>query len=137
MREEVTLSLSKAFDIQPGTRDPLVLPSKPGHADYQSNVAMSLAKSLRMPPKDVAQKILASLRTSTDYSSAVIGHVDVSGPGFINLYLSSDFMAQRILSKAKDKSNRLGIATVTQPQKVVVDFSSPNIAKEMHVVSIV
>lgn len=140
MRDEVSLALSKALGIEPGTRDPMVLPSKPGHhADYQSNIAMTLAKSLKMSPKDVAQKIVDNLvsssSTPTTTASRVISHADVSGPGFINLHLSDIFVKERIFMKTNDKTGRLGIPKVLSPQKVIVDFSSPNIAKEMHVVS--
>ncbi len=130
IRAEISHSLLKAFGPEFRNHDPLVLPSKIGKADYQSNIAMPLGKTLKITPREVAQKVLGEIRTGKD---SIIGHADISGPGFINVHISMDFLKKRILSKASDIEGRLGIPKVMNPQKIVVDFSSPNIAKEMHV----
>ena len=99
--------------------------------DYQSNVAMGLAKQLGRPPRDVAQAIIEQL---------TIGDVcetpEIAGPGFINLRLKPEFLAGRLAAippAGTPQGDRLGIDRTESPQTVVVDLSSPNLAKEMHV----
>jgi len=93
-------------------------------ADYQTDVALSLTKVLKQPPKATAQAIVAAMP-----ASPLIASVSVSGPGYINICLRDSFLQEQVL--------RLVTHGVTAPEtkriKVVVDFSSPNIAKEMHV----
>jgi arginyl-tRNA synthetase len=138
LRDQVNQSLQDSLGIPLGDQDPMVLPCKPGgggaavHGDYQSNVAMSLAKRLRASPRDVAQRVLAALPVGMP--GTLLASADISGPGFINLHLSQDFLKQRLFSMATDSEGRLGIGRKPR-QRIVVDFSSPNIAKEMHVVS--
>jgi arginyl-tRNA synthetase len=109
---------------------PMVNQAKPEHGDYQCTISMSLAKKLKLKPKDVAETILQDLRENAELKR--IDRMDISGPGFINLHLSQSYVQNQLQSMMQ--SPRLGVASVEQPQKVVVDFSSPNIAKEMHVV---
>jgi len=93
-------------------------------ADYQCNVAMALAKSLKKPPRGVAEAVVAAAPPSP-----LVEKLTVSGAGFINVFLKQDFIQQQVL--------RLVSHGVTAPptaaKRVIVDFSSPNIAKEMHV----
>ena len=104
--------------------------------DYQSNVAMGLAKMLGHKPRDVAQKIVDSLPRA---AHEMIEPPEIAGPGFINLKLRSEFLAAQlgsILPAPTDADkDRLGIEPVeaSARQTVVVDYSSPNVAKEMHV----
>jgi arginyl-tRNA synthetase len=96
------------------------------HADFQSDIAMSLAKRLGLPPRDVAAKIAAALAVNP-----ICGQVGVAGPGFINIDLRDDAIADTLSAMAGDPAALVPPAAV--PETVVVDFSSPNIAKEMHV----
>ncbi|RXG56944.1 Arginine--tRNA ligase, cytoplasmic [Armadillidium vulgare] len=93
-------------------------------SDYQCNAAMSLAKTLKKNPKELGQSILDNAADSPVFSS-----LELSGPGFINVALSKEFIRDQITNLIKNG--------VTPPpvkrKRVVVDFSSPNIAKEMHV----
>lgn len=94
--------------------------------DFQANFAMPLAKQMGKPPREVAQQVLDRLDLS-DFCEPP----EIAGPGFINVRLRADFVESRIQQIAGD--DRLGYQPVTLPRHVVVDFSSPNVAKPMHV----
>ncbi|HEY2214666.1 MAG TPA: arginine--tRNA ligase, partial [Acidimicrobiales bacterium] len=116
--------LQSAFDtIAPGS-DPVLRPSD--RADFQANGALALAKQLGQPPQEIARQVVAAAVLDD-----VCREVDVSGPGFINLTLSDQFVAAQVAVVGADE--RLGVAVAAEPQTVVIDYSSPNVAKEMHV----
>ena len=94
-----------------------------GH--YQFNSAMKLAKELKMKPREIAEKILSSCE-ETDF----IEKLEVAGPGFINITLKTSFLEDELQSMLTNE--RFGIKAA-RSQRVVIDFSSPNTAKEMHV----
>ena len=98
----------------------------PKFGDYQANGVMALAKRLGQNPRALAEKVIAELRLS-DISDPPT----VAGAGFINFRLTSSFVARQITAAAKDE--RLGVPKVAQSKTVVIDFSSPNVAKPMHV----
>lgn len=131
LEKEFQGSLRNTFGQEYGTINPLIGASKVYDGEYQSTVALQLSKSLKQPPKEIAQKIVSSL----PYGK-VIERAEVSGPGFINIFLAADYVSSRLLTKLHNHGQRVGIDIVGQPQRIVVDFSSPNIAKEMHVVSL-
>ena len=107
--------------------DPLLaVTNHPKFGDYQSNVALPLAKQLKQQPRDLATKIVAHLDVGQ-----MCEPPEIAGPGFINFTLKPSYISAQI--QAHQANPRLGIAPVPVPQQVVVDFSSPNIAKEMHV----
>ncbi len=113
-----------SFGPEYGDADPLIRPSS--FADFQANVALPLGKRLGRPPREVAGELAARLDV-TDMCAAP----EVSGPGFINFTLRDDWIAAQASQMLNDR--RLGLASVASPQTVVVEYSSPNIAKEMHV----
>jgi arginyl-tRNA synthetase len=116
--------LQAAFDaVSPGA-DPVLRPSD--RADFQANGALPLGKELSRPPREVAEQVVVAADLE-----GVVSVVEVSGPGFINLTLSNDFIASQVAEVSGDP--RLGVAVVTVPQTVLIDYSSPNVAKEMHV----
>ncbi|MFI0373619.1 arginine--tRNA ligase [Actinomadura sp. 1N219] len=120
----VQAALAAAFGPSYADADPVIRPSS--FADLQANVALPLAKKLGRKPRDVAEEIVANLDTA-----GVVSDVQVSGPGFINLTLSDGWIADAAQQILHD--DRLGVPTADKPQKVVVEYSSPNVAKEMHV----
>lgn len=109
-----------------GTDLLLVPASNPKFGDFQVNGAMSLARPLQTKPRAIAEAILAQLDVSD-----LCEPPEIAGPGFINLRLKTPYLAQQL--QAIHQSERLGVEPAAQPQRVIVDFSSPNIAKEMHV----
>jgi arginyl-tRNA synthetase len=107
-----------------GDADPVIRPSS--FADFQANVALPLGKRLGRPPREVAAELASRLDVSD-----VCEPPEVSGPGFINFRLRDEWIAAQASRMLDDP--RLGLEPVTLPQTVVVEYSSPNIAKEMHV----
>ncbi len=94
--------------------------------DYQANFAMSLGKQLGKPPRDVATQIAAATKIDD-----LCLPPEIAGPGFINLKFRDDWLAQQLLAAIQD--DRLGITLASHPRTFVIDFSSPNVAKPMHV----
>lgn len=94
--------------------------------DYQANGVMGAAKKLKTNPRELAAKVVEALDLE-----GIASNIEVAGPGFINIHLAPEFLAQHVSAAAKDE--RAGVAKVAQPQKVVIDYSAPNVAKEMHV----
>jgi arginyl-tRNA synthetase len=117
-------ALVAAFGADYGDADPLIRPSQ--YADAQSNVALGLAKKLGKAPRDIANEIVGHLDVD-----GVTEPPAVSGPGFINFKLSDAWIAQQADAVLADP--RLGVPRSPQPKTVIVEYSSPNIAKEMHV----
>ena len=133
----VRQALGDTFGDNFRTTDPLITQSKAGTADYQSNIAMSLTKNLGIPPIDIANRLIAHIQSVNFLqSNALYDKVYSSGPGFINFELSQDFLVLKLQQKVADPA-RIGIPLTSKKERVVVDFSSPNIAKEMHVVSLI
>lgn len=100
--------------------------SNPAFGDFQCNLAMTLSKELKQPPRQIAEQILTNLDTDSIFETPT-----VAGAGFINIKLRREFLEAQINAVKGDQ--RLGIAKASPAKKVVVDMSSPNIAKEMHV----
>jgi len=100
--------------------------TKPEFGDYQFNGAMALSKRLRKNPREIASDILDHL----DFSG-LLAKAEIAGPGFINLWLNDVWVAKACQQASADE--RLGIAKKSDPIKVVVDYSGPNMAKQMHV----
>lgn len=120
----VTEALGAAFGADYASADPVIRPSQ--FADYQCNAALPLAKRLGRKPRDVANDIVAHL----DLGGLCDEAPEVSGPGFINLTLSPSWLAGQASDLLGDP--RLGVPAAASPQTVIVEYSSPNVAKEMH-----
>jgi len=128
--ERVAASLAAAFGEQGEAADPMVRPSQnPEFGDYQSNCAMALAKRVKARPRDVAGRIAEGLSLEE-----VCQPPEIAGPGFINFRVKPSYLASVLQSvPPAGEQDRLGLAPAADPQVVAVDFSSPNLAKEMHV----
>ncbi len=107
----------------------LIAPGKKaGFGDYQANCAMGAAKAMGTNPRELAAKIVAALQPELE---GIADKLEIAGPGFINIDLNPAWLGQQIASAQTDA--RLNIASVSAPQNVVIDYSGPNLAKEMHV----
>ncbi|MBD2626888.1 arginine--tRNA ligase [Trichormus variabilis] len=130
-QEQLKLKLAQALVAAFGADytgvDPiLVTASNPKFGDFQANVALSLSKKLGMQPRAIASAIVEKLDISD-----ICEPPEIAGPGFINLKLQTSYLEAQLNAIKAD--SRLGVPTAKNPQKEIVDFSSPNIAKEMHV----
>ena len=114
-------ALPDLADADPGVR-------RSEHADFQSNVALALAKRARTKPAELASAVSDAL---TANGHAPVDEVTVSGPGFLNLGVADAAIWAQVAARVA--SPRLGIGTPEQGRRTVVDYSAPNIAKEMHV----
>lgn len=113
---------SRAFGAVVEGADPVLRASERG--DYQANGVMALAKSQGVNPRDMAQRVLSHL----DLEGVAV--VQVAGPGFLNLTLTTEFINDQLCALAND--DRLGVGEISG-RTAVIDYSAPNVAKEMHV----
>jgi len=124
LSEKVSQALIAAgapADCEPQVRQS----AKVQFGDYQANGVMAVAKKLGMPPRQLAELVLTHLDLN-----GIASKTEIAGPGFINIFLDPAFLASHV--DAALKSDRLGV-TKPDAQTVVVDYSAPNVAKEMHV----
>jgi len=137
LEAQLRAAMERALPQAAQTLDPQLAPaSKPEFGDFQANGALPLAKPLGKPPRQIAQAIVEQLAADPAFSALCLEPV-IAGPGFINLTLRPERLTAAVAERLGDP--RLGVPTVADeaggqpPAPVVVDFSSPNIAKEMHV----
>jgi arginyl-tRNA synthetase len=121
--DAIDARLRAAFDELESGADPVLRLSDRG--DFQANGVMALAKRLAKAPREVALMIVDRV------DLAGLGSVEVAGPGFLNITLDDAFIGRQLRALLNDE--RLGLSLVSAPRRVVVDYSAPNVAKEMHV----
>jgi arginyl-tRNA synthetase len=131
LEQRIKAAMIDAFGDKAAAAAPMVAgTAKPEFGDYQCNAAMRLAKQLGSKPRDVAEQLMATLKADD-----IVCDLDIAGPGFINMRLTSTFVSNKLSAMLADPE-RLAVPSVSssnRQQRIVVDFSSPNIAKEMHV----
>ncbi len=128
-RQELEARVARAVAalFQPPPTGPYVRPCPDArHGDFQTNAAMVFGKTAQRNPREVAEELRAALDLD-----GLAEPAEIAGPGFLNFRLSTDYLNRQIEERWNDR--RLGVAKVAHPETVVVDYSSPNIAKEMHV----
>ncbi|HED3853047.1 arginine--tRNA ligase [Enterobacter soli] len=124
LSEKVSQALIAAgapADCEPQVRQS----AKVQFGDYQANGVMAVAKKLGMPPRQLAEQVLTHLDLA-----GIASKTEIAGPGFINIFLDPAFLASNV--DAALKSDRLGVSQ-PEAQTIVIDYSAPNVAKEMHV----
>lgn len=119
----LSTAIAAAYHEQGGA-DPVIRPSD--HADLQANAALALAKRVGAKPREVAEAIVANLPDND-----LIASTEISGPGFINITVAREALWAQVRERAA--AERLGVPTIEAGRRTVIDYSAPNIAKEMHV----
>jgi len=127
LTERLQNAFTQAFKQDYQEFEPLVVvATNPRFGDYQSNIALPLAKQLKAQPRAIAQQIIGHLNIAD-----ICQTPEIAGPGFINLTLLPNYLETSLAAMGADAN--LGVEMAVPHQKIIVDFSSPNIAKEMHV----
>lgn len=117
-------ALGKAFGAEVASVDPMLRRSE--RADVQANFALGLAKRLGKPPRAIAEAVMRELDAAD-----LVEAIEIGGPGFLNITLRSEWLGTAVDRALADP--RIGVPLAEHPDRVVIDYSSPNVAKEMHV----
>ena len=121
LNSRFAVALEQSFGEDFKRRDPVIRSSQ--FADFQANVALPLAKELKSKPRDIATTIVANLDLV-----GICETPEISGPGFINLSFTPEWLAATLSEGGADE-----VVAPAEPQRIVIDYSAPNVAKEMHV----
>lgn len=116
-------ALEEAFGPEHAGADPVLRPSQ--HADFQANLALPLGKRLGRPPRQIAEALVAALAPGD-----LIDKTEIAGPGFINIWVEKAWLSRALAGAARAN---LGLEPASRTETVAIDYSSPNVAKEMHV----
>jgi len=130
MKQQLESLIQKALaEVSPNTASiPVTLerPRDPSHGDWSSSIAMVLAKSLKQAPRAIAEQLITLMPTDDNIEA-----IELAGPGFINFRLSKSYLHQQLENIWTSPS--CGVVPATHSETVIIDYSSPNLAKEMHV----
>jgi len=124
LEEKISQSM-RACGAPAGTAAVVKQAGRPEFGHYQANGVMAAAKKMNSKPRDFAEKVVAKLQLDD-----VAERVEIAGPGFINIHLEPAFLSAQLMNIVRDK--RLGVENAAM-QTIVVDYSAPNLAKEMHI----
>jgi len=125
LSEKVSAAMVAA-GLPEGTNPAISLSNRANFGDYQANGVMGAAKKLKTNPRELATKVVEALDLT-----GIAEKIELAGPGFINIHLDKNWLATQLNQVSNDKN--LGVSQSVKPQNVVVDYSAPNLAKEMHV----
>ena len=125
LSEKVSAAMVAA-GLPEDTNPAISLSNRPQFGDYQANGVMGAAKKLKTNPRELATKVVENLDLS-----GIADKIELAGPGFINIHLSQTWLASQLNTITQD--SHIGVTQRSTPQTVVVDYSAPNLAKEMHV----
>lgn len=125
IEEIFSLAIAKAFHLTLFKAE-IALTTQENFGHYQCNSALKLAKDLKLPPREVAQKIVSAIHPKEKFQK-----LEIAGPGFINITVSNHELENELVLMLKE--DRLGVELHQRSEKVIVEYSSVNIAKEMHV----
>ncbi|GHK00257.1 arginine--tRNA ligase [Streptomyces sp. NPDC003753] len=125
VHQRLASALSAAL---PETADADPLLRRSDRADFQANGILALAKKAKANPRELATQVVGQVVTGD-----VIGKVEVSGPGFLNVTVTDKAITENLAARAADAEGRLGVPYAEQPGTTVIDYAQPNVAKEMHV----
>jgi arginyl-tRNA synthetase len=125
----LTAAISSVSQLE-DVRGSVIPATRPEFGDYQANGVMAVAKRLKTNPRQLAESVIEHLRAN-DPGDSLVERYEVAGPGFINIHLDDDWLEHQA---QEVQQNFYGLVPVTDsPATIVVDYSSPNLAKEMHV----
>ncbi|MDQ1037958.1 arginyl-tRNA synthetase [Streptomyces sp. V3I8] len=125
VHQRLTAALTAAL---PETADADPLLRRSDRADFQANGILALAKKAKANPRDLATRVVDQV-----VKGDLIGDIEVSGPGFLNITVTDRAITQTLAARAADPADRLGVPFLDHPGTTVVDYAQPNVAKEMHV----
>ncbi len=130
LKDQLTQIVSAAFEASGYDPDygQVTVSQRRELADYQCNGALPAARPYQTNPRQIAQEVADRLT-----GHAAFAEVSIAGPGFINLRLADDFIADQIAGMKADPGGRCGLEPVAQPQTIIVDYGGPNVAKSLHV----
>jgi len=120
-------SLRRAFGGSWASLVHLERPKSPDHGDYSCNIAMQLARELKLKPRDIAQKLVDAVAAGT-----LLDRVEIAGPGFINLYVSKE-VKRGVVRGVLSDGEKFGSSDLLEPQAVQVEFVSANPTGPLHV----
>ncbi|TWX51696.1 arginine--tRNA ligase [Colwellia hornerae] len=130
LSEKVSAAMVMA-GLPEGTNPAVSLSSRPNFGDYQANGVMGAAKKLKINPRELATTVVDHLDLA-----GIADHIELAGPGFINIHLDKSWLAAQLANMTDDEKlgvTQRGATQEDKKQTVVVDYSAPNLAKEMHV----
>ncbi len=130
IESQLAAAIARVFGAEHAEIDPSALALRRSqHADFQANVALALAQKVKQPPRKVAEALHADLMAHG--LDALCEKVEIAGPGYLNLTVRAEALASALQAIGDDE--RLGVERAATPETVVIDYSSPNVAKELHV----
>lgn len=131
LQDTVSSAIEKAFGKETEVQAEIISCSQENFGHYQCNNPLKLAKTLKKSPREVAEAISRYIPLETEKAKPFLLKKEIAGPGFINLTFAPEYLSEELQKVLVEK--RLGVPLPSQPKRTIVEFSSPNIAKELHV----